>query len=122
MHPGNLRTPYNPAGPFVARRRVLVAGAWREIGEWVPHDGIAERRLRQLFDSRKIDMGTQDDIDLALFQKKQEEKPTIVLPENWRQKTNKDLFPLVKQLLGVWPKNRAEAYELFGEIDGSAGR
>lgn len=119
MHPGNLRTPFDPAGPFVAQRRILVCGVWYDKDEWIPHTGVAERRLRQLYASRKIGMGTQHDVDLGLLVKKQEEKPKIVLPQNWRQMVNRDLFPLVKELLGVFPKNRAEAYELFGEIDGA---
>lgn len=120
MHPGNLRKPFNLAGPFVARRKILVAGAWRGINEWVPHEGVSERRLQQLFDARKIDMGTEDDIRVTVFTEKAAKKPKIDVPVNWRQLVNRELFPMVKRLLGAFPKNRMEAFQMMSEIDGSA--
>lgn len=116
MHPGNLRMPFDPVGPFVARRRVLISGIWCGIGDFLP-GGIPERRLRQMWNSRKIDVASPEEVDSA---KKAEIvkriKESVELPDNWRRLPNQQLFPLAKKLLGVQPKNRAIAFSMIQEL------
>lgn len=51
------RKPFTAAGPFVVRRAVLFDGQKLVPHEPFPHEGVAARRLRQLYDNRVIDVG-----------------------------------------------------------------
>ncbi len=47
---------FDPNGPFVARRRITLAGATFEAGADVPADAAPTRRLRQLYEWRRLTM------------------------------------------------------------------
>lgn len=50
------RTQFKPSGPFVVRKRTVFNGEWLVPGEPLPTEGVSVRRLRQLYDDRRIDM------------------------------------------------------------------
>lgn len=50
------RLKFDPNGPFVARRTTTFNGDTFYLGDPFPMDGVPARRLRQLFDDRRIDM------------------------------------------------------------------
>lgn len=54
------RRPYNPTGPFVARRDFFFGGQKFEAGDPFPIDGIHSRRIRNMYDARRIDFAGDD--------------------------------------------------------------
>lgn len=103
MHPGSQRAPFNPAGPFVARHRVLLGG-WYNAGEPIPVNATSERRFKQLHENFKVDVCTEEEIKRAKVKK--------LLPANWRMLVNRELFPMISEATGIFPKNRMEAFEV----------
>lgn len=50
------RKQFNSSGPFVVRGKMLMSGVNYPHGAEFPMDGITPRRLRQLWDLRRIEM------------------------------------------------------------------
>lgn len=122
MFLGGKRRQYNSAGPFVVRRCFLLDGHRYVAGDDFPVGAAIERKKRQLYDSRKIDVSATP----SSKTKEQVDAPHVALPDNWRDMTNKDLFPLVLQLTGKRVSNRAMAYKaiedhIHGAVDGRSG-
>lgn len=107
MHPGSQRLPFDPAGPFMARRTVRLNGTLFAGGDELPPNIADDRKLRQLFDLRKIDVKTKQDEIKQIEQR--------LFPEDWRTLTNRVLFPLVQEAYGIKPKNRVHAFSLVNE-------
>lgn len=104
MHPGSGRMPFNPAGPFVVRRRVLFEGKVFEGGNDFPPSDVSVRRLHQMYDLRKIDMKTRKDEMKQIKER--------LFPLNWKVLPNRELFKLIHDAFGVKPKNRSHAFKL----------
>lgn len=120
MFLGGKRRQYNSAGPFVVRRCFLLDGHRYMAGDDFPVGAAIERKKRQLYDSRKIDVSAPASSGTG---KQVKEDHAILLPDNWQQMINKDLFPLVLQLTGKRVSNRAMAHRaiedyIHGTVDG----
>lgn len=52
----SVRPKFKEGGPFVARRSFVFNGDKYKPGKDFPHKGVIKRRLRQMYDARKIDL------------------------------------------------------------------
>lgn len=52
--------PFDPAGPFVARKPLTLSGVSYAPGESVPASAATPRRMRQLFDARWVEHAPED--------------------------------------------------------------
>lgn len=78
----NKRAVFNSFGPFVARVAFRFNGAIYTAGALLQHEKINPRRLRQLYQSRKIDFQADSDI----------KKVAPIEPFDWRKLDEKGIM------------------------------
>lgn len=107
------REPFNPGGPFVVRRGLTMNGVRLDHGSLFPISGCKPRRVRQLWDMRRIDV-SPDLVQEAEVETEEQDVKEI----DWRTLVNRDLFKYVFEQAGVKPRNRKEAFEAMELLNG----
>ncbi len=57
------RPPFNPSGPFMARVSFPFNGVRYDVGEIFPHHDVKPRRLKLLYNARRINLATQKEVE-----------------------------------------------------------
>ncbi len=94
------RLPFSADGPFTARSAFQFNGVRTVPGEPFPHKGVKVRRLRQLYDARRIDLAQGEVAAEAAA-------PEVITPEavDWRTLDEKGILNYAFEKTGVRRRN-----------------
>lgn len=104
------RLPFKVAGSFVARRYFVFNGINFEPGQDF-HELTSDRRLRQLFDMRKIDMKEAEKV-----KKPKKEKPTIEPKGKWEGLTEPEILDLAYDRTGIRFRKLERAIKALDDV------
>lgn len=118
------RQAFNQSGPFVVRGGMLMSGVRYPNGAAFPMDGVSPRRLRQLWDLRRIDMaarsifqelmeGVKDMEKFRMEQSAPESVPFVVPAVSLADLSDDELFARAKAKTGVSYRVRARALKVL---------
>ena len=109
------RKPFDQSGPFVVRGRMLMSGVSYPDGATFPMEGVAPRRLRQLWDLRRIEMAPRSIFEELMEGVKDMAEcraadPVILsAPQPDAAFTDEEIFAKAKAKTGVNYRSRARA-------------
>lgn len=111
------RIAFNPAGPFVARRFFFLGGVTYKAGD--PFDGgkTSPRRLRQLYDNRKIDVSEAEVKKPAEEQSEEEVQAKKADPIPFESMSNNQIKAEAKRLTGVNYRSVKRAKEALCKLN-----
>jgi len=115
-----VRAKFDEGAPgFVVRRNLLLGGVHYLPNDELSKDVVSIRRLRQLYDTRKIDM-----LEVEVEQKpkrSRKAKNAVEIPAEWWKLPVDDLKQLAHAITGNDSPNRKEAIKTIkGYVDGLA--
>ena len=116
--PRSKRVPYTAVGPFVVRRRFLYSGEWLIPGTAFDHESCGQRRTRQLWDNRQLDIGEPTVIEPDISSDKFIEARLDKMAE-WRAMGRVELIKFVEDNFGVKCTSKKNAIEFMEEREGN---
>lgn len=112
-----IRKPFNVDGPFVVRRRFLVSGQFTVPNGEFWTEGLDNRRIRQMYDNRMIDMASEQDIErwksqeIVYSVKDVEKRIKDAEGVDWKSLNRLELIEYVRETTGILCKSKKEATE-----------
>jgi len=117
-----VRAKFDEGAPgFTVRRNLLLNGVHYSPNDELSKDATSTRRLRQLYDTRKIDMLKVDEEQAHAEDKPKKSRKTksIEIPAEWWKLPVDDLKQLSFAITGIAAPNRKEAIKTIrGYVDG----
>lgn len=115
------RKQFNPSGPFTVRGGMLMSGVHYPHGADFPMDGITPRRLRQLWDLRRIEMAPRSIFEELMEGVKDMADARIAAPELDPQTIFKQTDTVMEEKPAVIPLADLSDTELFARAKALTG-
>lgn len=110
------RVPYVATGPFVVRRRVRYSGQWLIPGEAFNHEECGERRTRQMWEGRLIDVGEPEvKREPRIHSHDRDIEKRLAEMVDWRSMGRVELIAYVEKTHGVKCTSKKNATEFMEE-------
>ena len=107
------RVPFDVAGPFVVRRTFTFNGETFYQDDNFSVDGVSKRRVRQLYDNRRIDMDVMPEVVVSVVNSEFTTEPATVavcdLPDD-------ELFARAMEATGVRYRVRERAIKALESL------